>query len=87
MSPFFNWIHDLQLEKVDYELYANKVVDYFSKTLMMLQNFELWDVALNRRETNEVNHTLARDTTFFASPHMFIEVSPHITNLISNEML
>lgn len=41
MSPFFNWIHDLQLEKVDYEVYANKLVDYFSKTLMMLQNFEL----------------------------------------------
>lgn len=38
-------------------------------------------------QTNEVAHTLTRVTAFLTSPHTFIDVTPHIIELISSKML
>ena len=95
------WVRDLQLMNVDFELDAKKVLDYFNGghndifefgaiiedcRRCCQAHFPNSKVEFNRRQANEVPHTLARDATFLASPHVNV-VPSCISTLISNEKL
>jgi len=94
-------VHELQLSNVDFELDVKRVVDCFNKGKNVVMvfgtivdeckrccqvNFENSQVEFSRRQSNVVAHTLARETRFSSSPHIFIEVASCIIYLISNEM-
>ena len=98
------WIRELQLSNVDFEMDANKVVDYFNKgkgrndisefgTIMdecrknCNNYFENSKVEFSRRQANVVAHTLAREATSLASPHIFDNVPSCNLTLIFNEKL
>jgi len=96
------WIRELQLSNVDFEMGAKKVVDYFNKgrnaisefgTIMdecrksCYNYFENSKVEFSQRQANVVAHTLAREATSLASPHIFDNVPSCISTLIFNEKL
>jgi hypothetical protein len=96
------WVHELQLSNVDFELDAKKVVDYFNGGRNDVSEFgaivddcrtkcnvyfENSKVEFSRRQANVVAHTLAREATSLASPHVFDDVPLCISTLIFNEKL
>lgn len=96
------WVQELQLTNVDFELDAKKVVDYFHKGSNDVSEFgaileeckrccnlyfENSKVEFSRRQANEVAHTLAREALFLASPHVFNDIPLCILTLINNEKL
>jgi ribonuclease HI len=97
-----NWVHDLQLEGVDFVLDSKKVVDHFHKghndatefddvlkecKRVFNLYFENSHVEFDRRQSNEAAHTLARVATSIASSNIFIDVPTCINDIIMNEML
>jgi len=83
------WVHELQLINVDFELDAEKVIDYFNKGNNDIFEFETIveecrrncnfyfansKVEFSRRPVNEVAHTLVREVTFSTNPHTFNDV-------------
>ncbi|CAJ2663088.1 unnamed protein product [Trifolium pratense] len=97
-----NWVHDLQLQRVDFALDSKTVVDYFHKggpnitefgdvlnecIRRFKSYFENSRVEFNRRQANEVAHALARVAPSIARSHVFIDVPTCISHLIMNEML
>ncbi|XP_039691241.1 uncharacterized protein [Medicago truncatula] len=83
------WVRELQLSNVDFELDAKKVVDYFNKGGNDISEFgaimdecrkncndcfENSKVEFSRRQANVVAHTLAREVISLASPHIFDDV-------------
>ena len=96
------WVRELQLSSVDFELDAKKVLDYFNKGGNDISEFgvimdecrkncndcfENSKVEFSRRQANVVAHTLARETISPASPHVFDDVPLCISTLIFNEKL
>ncbi|XP_045831441.1 uncharacterized protein LOC123922796 [Trifolium pratense] len=96
------WVHDLQLENVDFELDSKNVVTSFHSKHNNVS--ELGDVIRDcvrlhktyfrnssvefiRRQANEVAHALARVATSIASFHLFIDIPTCIVNILNNEML
>jgi ribonuclease HI len=97
-----NWVHELQLQRVDFALDSKTVVDYFHKggsdvtefgdvlnecIRRFKSYFENSHVEFNRRQANEVAHALARVAPSIARSHIFIDVPTCISHLIMNEML
>ncbi|CAJ2645584.1 unnamed protein product [Trifolium pratense] len=97
-----NWVHDLQLENVDFELDSRNVVTSFHskhpntselgdiiKDCVRVYNtyFRNSRIEFIRRQANEVAHALARVATSLASFHLFIDVPICIGNIVNNEML
>jgi ribonuclease HI len=97
-----NWVHELELENVDFELDSKNVVTKFHSNKEDMS--ELGDVIRDcqrlhnsfftnsrvefiRRQANEVAHALARVATSLASFHIFIEIPTCIQHIIINEML
>jgi len=89
------WVRELQLSNVDFEMDAKKVVDYFNKgrndisefgAIMdecrknCIDYFENSKVEFSRRQANVVAHTLAREAISLASPHVFDDV-PFLSQL------
>jgi len=102
LSHTICWVRELQLTNVDFELDANKVVDYFNKGSNDISEFgaiveECWrscvtyfensKVEFSQRQANEVVHTLAREATFLANPQIFNVAPLCISTLIINEKL
>lgn len=96
------WVQELQLSNVDFEMNAEKVVDFFNKGSNDVSEFgsileeckrcrnaffENSKVEFSRRQANEVTHTLARKTIFLAGPHVFNDAPLCILTLINNEKL
>jgi hypothetical protein len=94
------WVHELQLTNLDFEMGAKLVVDYFNKGSnnvsefgAILEECKRWrnvyfensKVEFSRRQANEVAHTLAREALFFASPQVFNDVPLCILTLINNQ--
>ncbi|RHN43816.1 hypothetical protein MtrunA17_Chr8g0391961 [Medicago truncatula] len=81
------WVRELQLSNVDFEMDAKKVVDYFNKgrndisefgAVMdecrknSIDYFENSKVEFSRRQSNVVAHALAQEATSLASHHVFL---------------
>jgi len=96
------WMQELQLINVDFELDVKKVVDYFhrgsndvSEFGAILEEckrcrklyFENSKVGFSWRQVNEIAHTLARETLFLASPYIFNDIPLFISTMINNEKL
>ncbi|XP_024640514.1 uncharacterized protein [Medicago truncatula] len=96
------WIHELQLENVDFEVDSKRVADYFNKGSGDVTEFgSIMDssihfcrsfltnshVEFTRRQANEVAHTLAKAATSSSSFRIFDEIPTCITDLIFNEMI
>lgn len=86
LSQAIQWVHELQLPNVDFELEAKRVVDHFnignndiSEFGVIIDDcrkrcnsyFRNSKVEFCRRQANEVAYNLAREATFLASPHDF----------------
>jgi ribonuclease HI len=97
-----NWIHDLRLENVDFELDSKNVVTSFHskhpnaselgdiiKDCVRVYNnyFRNSRIEFIRKQANEVAYVLARIATSLTSFHLFIDVPLCIGNIINNEML
>ncbi|KEH25827.1 hypothetical protein MTR_6g034915 [Medicago truncatula] len=79
------WVHELQLTNVDFEMDAKLVVDYFTKgNNNVSENFKM---EFSWRQANEVAHTLAREALFLPSSQVFNDVPLSILTLINNEKL
>ncbi|XP_024628786.1 uncharacterized protein [Medicago truncatula] len=102
LSHAIQWVHELLLTNVDFELDAKKVVDYFNRGNNDITEFgaiveecrrscnlyfENSKVEFSRRQANEVAHTLAREATFLANPHIFNVAPLCISTLSINEKL
>jgi len=96
------WIRELQLTNVDFEVDSKRVADYFNKGRgdvtkfgsIMDSNIQLYSTYLTnshvefiRRQTNEVTHTLAKTVTSSTRFYVFDDIPTYITDLIFNEML
>jgi ribonuclease HI len=95
------WVHELQLENVDFEVDSKSVVDYFNKgrgdvtefgsimdsSIQLCRSFLTNShVEFTRRQVNEVAHTLAKAATSSSSIRIFDEI-PTCIELIFNEMI
>jgi len=96
------WVWELQLTSVDFELDAKKVVDDFHKGDNNVSEFgaileeckrccnlyfENSKVEFSRRQANEVAQSLAREALFLVAPHVFNNAPLCILTLINNEKL
>jgi len=96
------WLSDLRFNNVDFALDSKTTVDAFNKPHPDVSEFgliisacrSLFDlhftnskVDFNRRQANEVAHTLAGVATLLASPTTYSYVPRCIEHLIINEML
>lgn len=96
-----NWILELQLENVIFELDSKRVVDSFGSRMRDFTNFgsiifycrhflvsflKNSKVEFSRRQANVVAHVLAKVAPSLASSHTFIEIPHCIHDLIINEM-
>jgi hypothetical protein len=96
------WIHELQLENVDFEVDSKRVADYFNKGRGDVTEFgSIMDSSIQfcrsfltnshvefiRRQANEVAHTLAKTAISSSSFRTFDEIPTYITELIFNEMI
>jgi ribonuclease HI len=97
-----NWVHELNLGPVEFELDSKRVVDSFHSSN---QDFTEFGVILNqcklmfsnfysnssvefvRRQANEVAHNLAKAATLSASFQILVDVPNCIEHLLINEML
>jgi hypothetical protein len=97
-----NWIYELQLTNVDFELDSQIVVTRFHGKkedasefgdvindckCIYNSHFTNPRVEFIRRQTNETAKGLARVTTSIASFHLFIDILTYISNIIDKEML
>ena len=98
LSHAIQWVHELQLPNVYFELDAKKFVDYFNRGRNDISEFgaivdeckrrcsvyfENSKMEFNRRQASVVAHTLVRETTLLASPHVFDDVPLCISTLIN----
>jgi len=96
------WINELQLTNVDFEVDSKTVADYFNKARgdstkfgsIMDNNIQFCNIFLTnshvefiRRQTNEVVHELSKATTLFSNFYIFDEIPTCISDLIFNEMI
>ena len=96
------WINELQLTNVDFEVDSKTVADYFNKARgdstefgsIMDNSIQFCNIFLTnfhvefiRRQANEVAHELAKAATLFPNFHIFDEIPACITDLIFNEMV
>jgi ribonuclease HI len=97
-----NWVHELQLGPVDFELDSKRVVDSFHS---LAQDYSEFGVIIDhckiifsnyysnssvefvRRQANEVAHNLAKAATLSASFQILVEVPNCIEHILINEML
>ncbi|KAK2362141.1 hypothetical protein QL285_087230 [Trifolium repens] len=97
-----NWVHELNLGPVEFELDSKRVVDSFHSSN---QDFTEFGVILNqcklmfsnfysnssvefvRRQANEVAHNLAKAATLSTSFQILVDVPNCIEHLLINEML
>jgi ribonuclease HI len=96
------WLSDMQFDNVDFVLDSKITTDAFNhrwidvtefgQVISACQslfntNFSNSKVEFNRRQANEVAHTLAGVATLSASPNIYYRVPRCINSLIINEML
>ena len=96
------WVHELNLGPIDFELDAKKVVDNFLSTKhdgtefgdiiqscrSLFRNFyENSKVEFVRRQANEAAHTLAKEATLSASFQVLHEIPYCIKHILINDML
>lgn len=96
------WLSDMRFDNFDFALDSKTTVDAFNKSRPDVSEFgiiisacrSLFDlhftnskVEFNRRQANEVAHTLAGVATLLASPTTYSYVPRCIEHLIINEML
>ncbi|XP_045822393.1 uncharacterized protein LOC123915300 [Trifolium pratense] len=97
-----NWVHELNLGPVDFELDSKIVVDSFhsnkcdatelgdiiSHCKQLFSNYyNNSSVEFIRRQANEVAHSLAKAATYAASPRILVDIPNCIEHLLINEML
>jgi len=100
LSYAIQWVHEMQLTNVDFEMDVKRVVDYYIKGSNDISEFGaiiddcrrrccIWfensKVEFNRRQANMVTHILAREAILLPSPQTFNVVPSCIGSLISNE--
>ena len=96
------WLSDMQFDNVDFVLDSNITTDAFNhrridvtefgQVMSACQslfniNFSNSKVEFNKRQANEVAHTLAGVVTLSASPKIYYHVPRCINSLVINEML
>jgi len=96
------WVHELQLQNVDFEVDSKRVADYFNRGngditefgVIMGSNRHYCSLCLpnshvefSRRQANGVAHKLAKAAISESSFRIFDHVPTCINDLISNEML
>jgi hypothetical protein len=96
------WVHELQLGPIDFELDAKRVVDRFLSTNNDVTEFgsiinncrtlfglyyENSSVEFVRRQANEVAHVLSKAVTLSASFQILVTIPDCIEHILSNEML
>jgi len=96
-----NWVHELQLGPVDFELNSKHVVDQFSSPKSDVSEFaDIIDncralftqfyvnssVEFVRRQANEAAHTLAREAALLASFQILVAIPNCIEHILINEM-
>jgi ribonuclease HI len=96
------WVHELNLGPIDFELDAKKVVDNFLSTKhdgtefgdiiqscrSLFRNFyENSKVEFVRRQANEAAHALAKEATLSASSQVLYEIPYCIEHILINDML
>ncbi|WJX93691.1 hypothetical protein P8452_75185 [Trifolium repens] len=97
-----NWVHELQLGPVDFELDSKRVVDSFHSLAHDYSEFGVLidhcksifsnyysnsSVEFVRRQANEVAHNLAKAATLSASFQILVDVPNCIEHILINEML
>jgi ribonuclease HI len=97
-----NWVHELNLGPIDFELDSKRVVDSFSSSRPDATEFG--DIIKNckschsnfyndssvefiRRQANEVAHNLAKVALFSASSQVLVDIPHCIEHILLNEML
>jgi len=96
------WVHQLHLGPIDFELDAKKVVDSFSSAHqdvtefgMIIHNcktiFEQYyvnsSIEFVRRQANEATHRLAKAVTSSASFQILVEIPDCIEHILINEKI
>jgi NADPH-dependent 7-cyano-7-deazaguanine reductase QueF-like protein len=96
------WLRDMGLDQVDFALDSKIVTEAFHKQppdvsefghvlsasrRLLTSSFRNSRVEFNRRQANEVAHTLARVAPFSASPTIYIDVPLCIEQIIINDTL
>ncbi|XP_045794003.1 uncharacterized protein LOC123888879 [Trifolium pratense] len=102
LLPALNWVHELNLGPVDFELDSKIVVDSFhsnkcdatelgdiiSHCKQLISNYyNNSSVEFIRRQANEVAHSLAKAATYTVSPRILVDIPHCIEHLLINEML
>jgi hypothetical protein len=102
LHHIIRWVHELQLQNVDFEVDSKRVADYFNQGngdftefgVIMDSNRHYCSLYLqnsrvefSKRQVNGVAHELAKAALSESSFRIFYYVSTCINNLISNEML
>jgi len=98
----FEWLSDMQLDYVNFEMDSKTTHDAFHshkdddfefgqiisacQALFSTHFTNSW-VEFTRRQTNEIAHALAGETTLLASPAIYFNLPRCINNIIFNEML
>jgi hypothetical protein len=95
-----NWVHELQLGSVDFELDSKREVHQFSPPnsdvnefgdiidncrSLFTQFYVNSNVEFVRRQTNEEANTLARDTSLLTSFRILDEIPNYIEHILINE--
>jgi ribonuclease HI len=97
-----NWVHELNLGPVDFELDSKVVVDNFHSN--KIDDTEVGDIISHcrklfsscynnssvefiRRQANEVAHRLAKAASYIASPQIMVNIPYCIEYLLINDML
>ena len=97
-----NWVHELNLGPVEFELDSKRVVDSFHSSKRDFTEFGVIvehcksifstyyrnsSVEFVRRQTNEVAHKLAKAATLSASFQILVDIPNCIEHILINEML
>jgi ribonuclease HI len=97
-----NWVHELQLGPVDFELDSKRVVDQFSSPKSDVSEFgDIIDncralftqfyvnssVEFVRRQANEAAHSLAREAALLANFQILVTIPNCIEHILINEMI
>jgi len=98
----FQWVHELQLGPIEFELDSKKMVDSFGANrhdstefgaiinnckIMFNHLYENSSVEFVRRQANGVAHELAKAATLSASFHILVTPPHCIEHILINEML
>jgi len=96
------WVHQLHLGPIDFELDAKKVVDSFSSAHQDVREFEMIihncktifeqyyinsSVEFVRRQANEAAHRLAKTATSSVSYQILVEIPDCIEHILINKMI